>query len=43
MKNKLTTKIEIAYALYRVGRKFGKGKWQAVWFAMCQIKPRQNT
>ncbi len=40
MKNRLTTKIEIAYALYRVGRKFGKGKWQAIRFAIREIKPR---
>lgn len=40
MKNTLTAKIEIAYALYRVGRKFGKSKWQAIRYAMREIKPR---
>lgn len=40
MRHKLTAKIEIACALYRVGRKFRMSKWQALRYAMREIKPK---
>lgn len=40
MKNRITAKIEIAYALYRVGRKLELDKWQAIRYALRSIKPK---